>query len=228
MRSRTLAKTLRRSLDLVTHFCSRRKGHVLKTLLLNVIGGNKLSASSHFQKGMHMDSASLVSIDEFRKGMQCLASGVCIIATGQGNRRNGFTATAVMSLSDQPPSLVVGVGKQSHSHDQIRNSGKFSVNLLQSGQLAIADMFAGRSGISGAGRFASSNWVQGCGGSPILEDALTVFECSMKDYMETDTHTLIIGLVTMITRPSEAGPLVYFRRDYNGVCQLDSTEAAMT
>src|SRR3546814_1818683 len=81
-----------------------------------------------------MNETNAVSVDDFRKGMQCLASGVCIVATGHGDQRNGFTATAVMSLSDQPPSLVVGVGKLNRSHDQMRQTGKFSVNVLRSDQ----------------------------------------------------------------------------------------------
>src|SRR3546814_3427831 len=86
--------------------------------------------------------------------MQCLASGVCIVATGHGDQRNGFTATAVMSLSDQPPSLVVGVGKLNRSHDQMRQTGKFSVNVLRSDQHYLADAFSGRLDMVGASRFS--------------------------------------------------------------------------
>lgn len=75
-------------------------------------------------------NANTVSIDDFRKGMQCLASGVCIVTTGTGQTRNGFTATAVMSLSDKPPSLVVSVGRLNRSHDQILDAQKFAVNIL--------------------------------------------------------------------------------------------------
>src|SRR3546814_13419951 len=89
-----------------------------------------------------MNETNAVSVDDFRRGMQCLASGVCIVATGHGDQRNGFTATAVMSLSDQPPSLVVGVGKLNRSPDQMRQTGKYSVNVLRSDQHYLADAFS--------------------------------------------------------------------------------------
>lgn len=167
-----------------------------------------------------MDGITSVTVDDFRKGMQCLASGVCIIATGRDDQRTGFTATAVMSLSDAPPCLAVGVGKNNRSHDLIRSSGRFSVNVLRSDQQDLADVFSGRAGISGESRFDFGHWGNSALDLPHLHSALAVFECELMQEMSVSTHTLIIGRIMLIEFPCSANPLVYWRKDYQGLCQL--------
>src|SRR3546814_14028942 len=102
----------------------------------------------------------------------------------------------------------------------MRQTGKFSVNVLRSDQHYLADAFSGRLDMVGASRFSCGDWVDGNAGSPILQNALAVFECELTDEMSVSTHTLIVGRVTLITLPSAAKPLVYWSCDYNGVCQL--------
>ena len=71
---------------------------------------------------------------EQRNGMRHLAAGVSIITAGDGQRRAGLTATAVCSVTADPPRLVVFVNKNVAASDVILNSGALCVNVLAGDQ----------------------------------------------------------------------------------------------
>lgn len=159
----------------------------------------------------------LISSEAYRAGVQNLAAGVCLVTTGRGTDQHGFTATAVMSLTDDPPSLVVGVGSTNGSHDLICESGWFCVNVLADHQLPLADVFAGRSGLKGRERFTEGEWETSPHGPPMLAGALANFVCRLTDLRPYSTHTLMVGEV-MTLRQAEFGlPLLYWRRAYSGL-----------
>src|SRR5690349_15979746 len=98
--------------------------------------------------------------DSFLRGMQRLASGVSIVtATTADGARCGLTATAVSSLSLCPPSLVVGVNRQSWLGKVVTDAPAFAVNILGTQHRQVAEVFAGRvAGIRGTSRFDYGEW----------------------------------------------------------------------
>src|SRR5260221_14628000 len=111
----------------------------------------------------------------FKAGMRQLASGVTIIATRLGDQRRGLTATAVCSVSADPPTLLCCVNRQSTPHDMIQAAGCFSINVLAVDDAELAARFAG--GESGESRFETGSWGKLGAGAPILESALASFDC---------------------------------------------------
>lgn len=77
----------------------------------------------------------------FRDGMARLASAVHIITTDGPAGRYGFTATAVCSVSDAPPTLLVCVNQASSSLHALLSNGRLCVNTLASGQQLVAHAF---------------------------------------------------------------------------------------
>lgn len=156
--------------------------------------------------------------------MQWLASGVSIIACGKKAGRRGFTASAVMSLSDDPPSLVVAVGRLNRAHDAMLSLGRFTVNVLSQSQRLLADRFAGRETLFDEARFQGDDWQEGEHEAPTLRGALAVFACEVAESHPFRTHTLVIGRILAIsappgpvaTAPADASqrPLLYWRRRY--------------
>ena len=92
---------------------------------------------------------------DFRKAMRTLASAVSIVSTAHDGRRFGMTATAVCSLSMQPPTLLVCVNQSTSLHHPLLSAGRFCINILHADQDELARTF-GRKGIED--RFASGNW----------------------------------------------------------------------
>ncbi len=152
-----------------------------------------------------------VAPDEFRARMRHLAGAVTVIATGAIDQRFGLTATAVCSLSDDPPTLLACVNRSASAHDVIQKNRSFSINLLASDQAAVAGYFAGRSGLKGEARFTGATWQTLTTGAPILEHALAAFDCEVTQEHVFATHTIFIGRVVASASRDAGDPLIYLR-----------------
>jgi len=150
----------------------------------------------------------------FRHAMRELASGVALVTTGNGETRAGCTATALCSLSLEPPSLIVSISRTSATLARLRANGAFGVSILPAAHEDLASRFAGRGGVHGAARFAGANWITLATGSPLLEDALTAIDCSVEDIIERHTHAIVIGDVKAIRRNAGAAALLHWRGRY--------------
>lgn len=150
----------------------------------------------------------------YRAIMRHQAGAVAVIACGPVGARAGLTATAVASLSDRPPMLLVCVNRAAGTHDVIVKANAFSVNLLSAEQQSVAEKFAGRSGLKGEDRFAGLTWRHLVTGSPILDDALASLDCELAEQHTFTTHSIFIGNVVGGRFCAEAKPLLYFRGDY--------------
>lgn len=154
-------------------------------------------------------STACVDALTFRAAMKKVATPVTIIATGTGDLRHGITASAVCSLSDQPPMVLVCVNLNSTILPHIRANRSFSANFLDEEQSALAQHFAGMTKVYGPERFQFGNWRSLATGSPVLEDALTVFDCSLECEYESPTHAVLVGRVEAIMQDRTSRALVY-------------------
>lgn len=150
----------------------------------------------------------------YRALMRHQAGAVTVIAAGVGEQRAGLTATAVASLSDNPPTILACIQRKSGAHDRIATLKSFSVNVLASDQQQVAERFAGRHGSGGAARFEGLEWSTLTSGAPILVHALASLDCELIDRHEFTTHSIFIGRVLAGQFRAEAQPLLYFRGDY--------------
>lgn len=157
-----------------------------------------------------------IDTDIFRTGMRRLAGHVCIIATARSNgERAGLTATAVSSVSAEPPTLLICVNRQNSSHAVIRETGIFAVNVLALEDQALANRFAGR--IVGEERFAEGVWMTLETGAPVLESALVSFDCRIAQAVEVGTHGVLFGAIDAVrVRQADAKPLLYVHGSYGG------------
>lgn len=157
--------------------------------------------------------SATATTDEFKKGMRRLAGGVCLITTFAHDQPSGLVATSVNSLSMEPPSLLVCVGRGSNSHDSFVNSGFFCVNLLNSADEDLARLFGDPS--MRAQRFAKGNWERLMTGAPALNGALANFDCKLVRQFEYGSHSIFVGEVCQIRLASEdISPLIYLNGAY--------------
>jgi len=146
----------------------------------------------------------------FRLAMREFASGVTIVATGQGEERYGCTASAVASLSMNPPSLIVCLNQATTTLAALRREGAFSVNILAAHQQALAERFAGRDA-QGAARFAKGDWGLLATGAPVLMDALAAIDCRVEDIVDRHTHAIVIGAVEAVRLSGAPSALLHWR-----------------
>ncbi|WP_137132733.1 flavin reductase family protein [Rhizobium sp. FY34] len=152
-------------------------------------------------------------IDAFKGAMRRFASGVGVITAGQGEDRRGLTATAISSVTMDPPTILVCVNKNGEAHQAIEKDGAFCVNILASEGEGAALDFAGQTGRAGADRFAAFSWSQLTTGSPALDGALANIDCEITERVETASHTVFFGRVLDV-RLSDGAPLVHFDRKF--------------
>ena len=147
--------------------------------------------------------------EQFKSGMRHLAGGVTLITTLHEGVRGGLTATAVCSVSVDPPQLLVCVNKEASAHDAIGASGIFCVNVLKHAHTALALRFSGQDGIDGDARFADRRWDRMITGAPVLPDALVNFDCRIGALLDAGSHTVYVGKVVAVTL-SDGTPLIYW------------------
>jgi flavin reductase (DIM6/NTAB) family NADH-FMN oxidoreductase RutF len=152
----------------------------------------------------------------FREGMSRVAGAVHIISTAGPAGRAGFTATAVASVSDDPPTLLVCLNATSRVWPVLEANGRFAVNTLRAGDGSLADVFAGRTGASGESRFASGDW-QMSQGLPLLRSALVHFGCRLVEARQIATHRVLIGAVEQVELAAAGAGLVYKGRAYHAL-----------
>lgn len=147
--------------------------------------------------------------DAFRQAMRRLAATVTIVATGKAPHRSGLTATAVCSLTANPPQVIACLNASSSTCSSIREAGAFSVNILPSWHQEIAERFSGVGNFVGEQRFQIGDWVEEHPGLPVLADAIASVTCELRHAWEVDTHVILIGAVNSLRLSSEDAPLVY-------------------
>ena len=147
--------------------------------------------------------------EAFKRGMRRLAAGVTIITTAQGDERQGLTATAVTSLTAEPPQLLVCVNRSAAAHDLIHKAARLCVNVLGQEHRALAARFAGAAGVHGGERFHAGDWTRMTTGAPALADALAAFDCEVVEAVEVTTHTIFIGRVVEVRAREDGDALVY-------------------
>ena len=147
-------------------------------------------------------------VDEFKLAMRNLASTVHIITSVSDGQRIGMTATAVSSVSMDPPSLVISINRNASLHDTIVASGLFCVNVLSPLHNELVHPFSGKS--KGEERFAFGEWEHhAMTGLPCLKGALASVACVVEAKLEYATHTLFVGRVEAIRSECGVDPLVW-------------------
>ena len=155
-----------------------------------------------------------VSPDEFRAAMRRLTGGVSVITAGRGAEISGMTVSSVSSLSADPPTLIVSVNRSASALALMKSYGFFGVSILTSDQLHIAERFAGKDGLKGADRFATSRWITRISGVPLLADALAAIDCEVEETIERHSHVIVIGRVLDVRVSTRLAALAYWHGQY--------------
>ena len=157
----------------------------------------------------------------YRDAMSRMGSSVTIVTSAGPAGPAGFTATAVASVSDDPPTILVCVNRASRSHGPLTMNGVFCINVLADGMADLAEIFAGRGLPDGADtveeRFAHGEWARLATGSAVLVGAVAAFDCRISEIVPVATHDIVIGVVQAVRSDASGEPLVYAARRYRAI-----------
>lgn len=155
--------------------------------------------------------------DQFREAMSRLGAAVHIITTNGKAGKAGFTATAVASVSDAPPTVLVCLNRKSQITPIMRENKVFCVNTLASSDEDLANVFAGRKGHFMADRFAFGEWTALETGAPALTNAIAALDCRVLEMKSVATHDIYFGEVAAVRLANAEKALVYHARAYKHV-----------
>lgn len=161
-----------------------------------------------------MNDMDVSSID-YRAAISRFLTGVTLVTTRHEGVAQGITASAVASVTLEPPTLLVCLNQQSGSCHVISASGRFCVHVLAEDQLALARHFASRAQDKFAG-LAALGLGPACDsalGNPRLDGALAYLECRVTTQTDVGTHRIFFGEVVAV-EAREGSPLAYFKGQF--------------
>ena len=151
---------------------------------------------------------------DFREGMSRLGAAVNLITSDGPAGKHGLVASAVCSVTDSPPTLLVCVNRNSFVHDKFLQNGNLCVNVLAAGHEELSRVFARY--VEGVDRYSYGQWMTLETNAPVLTDANVAFDCRIGSVLEQGSHSVMFCEIKAVHLPETVNRgLVYFSRDYH-------------
>jgi len=142
------------------------------------------------------------------------ASGVTVITVAAQGGTHCMTANSFISVSLDPPLVLVSVANRARMLGLIASAGSFGISVLSEEQRALSQQFSGR----GTGSMQVP--LATLGDVPVVPDALGSFACRLHSQLPGGDHTLILGEVLELRRRA-GDPLLFFGGYYRAVRKVD-------
>lgn len=151
-----------------------------------------------------------IDSQELRRVMGHFATGVTVITTkSKDGVATGLTANAFLSLSLDPPLVLISVDKSAQCYACFECGNGFTVNFLSEHQEELSRRFATK----GADKFAGLQWREGNNGAAVLEGVLGYVECKIRQCLDGGDHTIVVGEILGAEASGER-PLLFFKGKY--------------
>jgi flavin reductase (DIM6/NTAB) family NADH-FMN oxidoreductase RutF len=147
----------------------------------------------------------------FREAMGKFATGITVVTTELDGEIHGMTANAFISVSLNPPLVLVSVDQKAGMHEKLKKAGRFTVSILNQDQQALSMHFSRQRLLESVVPFYEK-----LGGQSVIKDALAAVSCRLYDAHPSGDHTLYIGEVEEL-KVGSGKPLTYFEGKYNDI-----------
>ena len=142
---------------------------------------------------------------QYRDTLGRFATGVTIVTALENGQPHGMTANAFVSVSLDPPLVLVSLDNRSKIHRVLSSAGWYGVSVLAEDQRALSEHFAGRG--DGGPRFVTR------ADTPLVEGAIALFVVRVIDVHRAGDHTLYIGAVEHYEARNDR-PLIFYAGRY--------------
>lgn len=150
--------------------------------------------------------------DRFRSWMGRWPTGVTVLTAAEGARPFGMTVNAFLSVSLDPPTVLVSLATDADSTPVVLRTRRFAVNLLAHDQRALSERFA--RAVPAPEKFAGLSTRPGRGAVPLLEATLGALECAVTAVHPVADHQLVVGTLEVLHEGRTVPPLVFHRSRY--------------
>jgi flavin reductase (DIM6/NTAB) family NADH-FMN oxidoreductase RutF len=148
-----------------------------------------------------------------RRTLGMFATGVTVITTRKGEQVHGMTANAFMSVSLEPPLVLISVDRRTKMCGLLHEGSRYGVSVLSESQSALSDRFAGRPGENlPEPRFDLVRE------TPLVDGALAHFVSRVERSYWGGDHSLFLGRVEY-ARQNPGTPLLFHGGRYERLGQ---------
>jgi flavin reductase len=174
-----------------------------------------MQASAKIATATPGDSPQDERKQEYRDAMARLGAAVNIVTTDGPGGLAGFAATAVCSVTDNPPTLLVCLNRASSAYPAVTANQVLCVNTLSHSHEGLSRRFGGKTPVKE--RFEGASWSVLETGAPALDDALISLDCKVRTISDGGTHDILICEVLAIKENEGGHALIYFDRRYHTI-----------
>jgi flavin reductase (DIM6/NTAB) family NADH-FMN oxidoreductase RutF len=161
--------------------------------------------------------------DAFRRLARAWAASVTVVCARRREetigthspRLDGFTATAFLTVSAEPPIVLISASNGTSALSILSDAKAFTVNLLARDQREISNVFSTPHERRGD-PFSRFAWTPDADETPYLHGTLGVFSARIRELHTAGDHTLCLGDVTAIRTTDSTHSLLYQNRMYGG------------
>jgi len=180
---------------------------------------NKLAAPGTLR--LENPGRPLIDPQVYRDTIAGFGVSACVVTAQHNGLRLGRTVTSLLSLSLDPPSILVSIDSKSELAKMIGQANRFSFAILSETQSKVADAFAGT--IDPSQRFDIGKWSTWPSGQPRLEGASVVMDCVVVGEMHTHSNILFAGGVADVATNTRLRPLIWHQRGYTTVHPIENS-----
>ncbi|MFG1462795.1 flavin reductase [Xanthobacter sp. DSM 24535] len=160
-------------------------------------------------------NAPAVTQQSYRDAMSRFGAAVNVVTTDGPGGRAGFTASAVCSVTDTPPTLLVCLNRGASVSPAFQANGVLCVNTLAPAHKGLSNLFGGKTPMED--RFAAAQWAHAATGAPVLADAVAAFDCRIARTVDVGTHCVLFCEVVGLAVGGAGEALIYFDRRYHAI-----------
>ncbi|MGI8778283.1 MAG: flavin reductase family protein [Acidimicrobiales bacterium] len=146
------------------------------------------------------DEAEAGAGDEYdrrrRRVLWSMPSGLYVVGSRAGNRRNAMTLNWATQVSADPKLVAISVEKEALTHELIGDGGAFSLCVIDREDRAIVRKFTKPVDVDiAAGTLNGIGYHEASTGVPVLDQAMAWVECRVRQAVDVGSHTLFVGEV---------------------------------
>jgi flavin reductase (DIM6/NTAB) family NADH-FMN oxidoreductase RutF len=149
---------------------------------------------------------------DFRDVIARLPAGVVVVSARFETGYRGLTASSLVSISANPPMVLVGLEREATTRTAVIEGKAFNVSVLARAQEFIAERFAGRApAVDAAWREIPHRL--GANGIPLIEGCTAWLECSLLAVHPAGDHDIVVGRVEVAIQGA-GDPLILWDRSF--------------
>jgi flavin reductase (DIM6/NTAB) family NADH-FMN oxidoreductase RutF len=157
------------------------------------------------------DHSRAIDPQLFRRVMGRFATGVTVVTFTRGGEPAGMTVNSFLSVSMDPPLILISVRKESSFVDDVRVGSRCGINILSEQQRKLGPHFANQPGPNADARFHDH------AGTPLLDGSLAHIVARVVDIHPAGDHLLFIAEIEYLAHGPEAQPLIFFSGRYKQI-----------